>query len=281
MKFKTLLLAGALLTAASGMAQTPAKAVAAPQEPFNYSLKRARVPVWLDVAAGINVADCYDVGTVPFRYSGFGAATDMGVTIEWGRCHIRPGYRMFNTTFTQPAGTALTYDFSTEFLYRFSDVANNRLHFWVGGTLGGMIDVKSIPSLQNASACLSLFGNMAATCMMQYDFAYSKSKDHNWLSTYLKVNLPLYGGAVRPGYSYIGNPTVNQDVVSALIGSKESFGKFFPGVNTDLGLYLNLLNGNRIGLTYRWDYVSTGKKGTYRYDNALHSVNVSFMFRLN
>ena len=90
-----------------------------------------------------------------------------------------------------------------------------------------------------------------------------------------------YGLANRPGFAYIGNPTINQEITEALFGSKETFGKFIPGLNTDLGLYLNLRNGNRIGLTYRWDYLTTGKKGTYRFDNAIHSFNLSFMFRIN
>ena len=38
-----------------------------------------------------------------------------------------------------------------------------------------------------------------------------------------------------------------------MFGDNESFGKFFPGADTELGLYLNLLNGNRVGFCYRWD----------------------------
>jgi hypothetical protein len=95
------------------------------------------------------------------------------------------------------------------------------------------------------------------------------------------LNLPLHGLANRPGFAYVGDPAINQDLFETLFGTNEVFGKFFPGVNTDLGLYLNLRNGNRIGMNYRWDYVTTGKKGTYRYDHAIHSFNLSFMFRIN
>ena len=274
MKFKSLILAGFLLLAANGMAQAPSDGRA-------YYPKQTRVPIWLDLSAGLNAVDCYDAGTVPFKYIGMGPNVGMGVTIEWGRCHIRPGFRYFSNILKDPSGTAIGLDFSTEFLYRFVDGAQNRFHLWAGGTLQGFMDVKSIPSLQNASTCLSLFGNVGATAMVQYDFAFNPDKNHNWLTTYFKLNVPLCGTASRPGYAYIGNPAINEDAVETLFGEKEAFGKFFPGLNTDLGLYLNLLNGNRIGLTYRWDYLSTGKKGTYRYDNALHSVNLFFLFRLN
>ena len=274
MKFKSLILAGVLLLAANGMAQAPSNGRA-------YYPKQTHVPVWLDLSAGLNYVDCYDVSTVPFRYMGMGTNLNMGVTIEWNRCHIRPEFRYFNNILKDPSGTAIGLDFSTEFLYRFHDGAQNRFHLWAGGTLQGFFDVKSIPSLQNAATCLSLFGNVGATGMVQYDFAFNPDKNHNWLTTYFKLNMPLCGTVSRPGYAYIGNPAINEDAIATLFGENEAFGKFFPGLNTDLGLYLNLLNGNRIGLNYRWDYLSTGKKGTYRYDNALHSVNVSFMFRLN
>lgn len=274
MKFKSLILAGALLLAANGMAQAPSNSGA-------YYPKQTRVPVWLDLSAGLNAVDCYDAGTVPFKYMGMGTNLGMGVTIEWERYHIRPGFRYFNNILKDPSGTAIGLDFSTEFLYRFHDAAQNRFHLWVGGTLQGFLDVKSIPSLQNAATCLSLFGNVGATGMVQYDFAFNPDKNHNWLTAYFKLNVPLCGTVSRPGYAYIGNPAINEDAIETLFGGNEAFDKFFPGLNTDLGLYLNLLNGNRIGLSYRWDYLSTGKKGTYRYDNALHSVNLSFMFRLN
>ena len=86
---------------------------------------------------------------------------------------------------------------------------------------------------------------------------------------------------VRPGYAYMDNYTQDINMINTLLQDYESFGKFFPGVSTDVGLYFNLLNGNRIGLNYRWDYLTTRHKGIYRYDNAIHSVYLSFMFNIN
>ncbi len=274
MKFKSLILAGALLISINSMAQAPSNGRA-------YYPKQTRVPIWLDLSAGLNAVDCYDAGTVPFKYMGMGPNVGMGVTIEWGRCRIRPAFRYFNNALKNPSGTAIGLDFSAEFLYRFHDGAQNRFHLWAGGSLQGFFDAKSIPSLQNAATSHSLFGKVGATGMLQYDFAFNSDKNHNWLTAYFKLNVPLFGAVNRPGYAYIGNPAINEDAIETLFGGNETFGKFIPGLNTDLGLYLNLPNGNRIGLSYRWDYLSTGKKGTYRYDNALHSVNLSFMFRIN
>jgi hypothetical protein len=41
-----------------------------------------------------------------------------------------------------------------------------------------------------------------------------------------------------------------------------------------------LLNKNKIGLTYRWDYLTSRNKGPYRFDHAVHSFNVIYMFNI-
>lgn len=278
MSCKHFFLLAIILMTAKAFAQTPLiiSQEFQSQKPQLYNPWQNKVPIWLDFSAGANLADCYDKGTVPFRYKGFGANATAGVTIEWGRCHVQTEIQGFYSLLNSPSGTATDVNLSTEFLYHLSRI--NRLSFWAGGTLQGFMDVKSIASLQNAATCISMFGNLCATGMMQYDFAFNREKTHTWLTAYGKLNLPLVGAVSRPGYSYIGHPTINDDT---LLNRNEAFAKFFPGASTELGLFLNLLNDNRIGLSYHWDYLTTGKKGTYRYDNALHSINLTFMFRVN
>lgn len=65
-----------------------------------------------------------------------------------------------------------------------------------------------------------------------------------------------------------------------MTSNRESFIMLVPGVSTDIGLFVNLLNNNKIGLSYRWDYLTTRHKGSYRFDHANHSVNVTYMFNL-
>ena len=123
--------------------------------------------------------------------------------------------------------------------------------------------------------------NLCAEGMLSCDFAFIRDGSHNLLTAYGKLTLPVVGLAMRPGYAYMDNYTSDINVANTVLGDYETFAKFFPGVGTDIGLYFNLLNGNRIGLNYRWDYLTTGQKGTYRFDNALHSVNLTFMFNVN
>ncbi len=52
MKLKPLFIAAALLLATAAFGQ------------------KSKVPVWLNLSAGGNIADCYDNGTYPFKYLG-------------------------------------------------------------------------------------------------------------------------------------------------------------------------------------------------------------------
>lgn len=271
-----------LLLASAGLAQTPGPdSERGVMNSYAYRPSETRVPVWLDFSTGLDIIDCYDNSTIPFSYTGVGLDLNLGTTIEWGRCQLRPFGHLVLGSFLTVGGQNEVFDFSTEFLYRVKDLAHDRLHLWAGGYARAFVDLRSIPNLQNAATSLAIFGDFAASGMMSFDFAKSKAGDRYRWTTFLKMGLPLYARVNRPGYAYVGNPAPNMNVFQALFNSHENFNKLFPGANTELGLYYNMRNGNRLLFSYRWDYLSTGKKGTYRFDHAVHTLNTTFMFKLN
>ncbi len=241
---------------------------------------KSRVPVWLNLSAGGTIADCYDNGTIPYSYLGLGGNLAGGITVEWWRFHVQTEGRVFGTMLTV-GGYSIGIDSKTEFLYRFHDGKRNRLHLWAGGAFQTNYDIKSIPSMMNAAAGVTGFMNLCAEGMLSFDFARIRGGNHNLLTAYGKISLPLVGIAMRPGYAYMDNYTQDIDIANTVLEDYEGFGMVFPGASTDIGLYLNLVNGNRIGLSYRWDYLTTRKAGVYRFDNALHSINLNFMFNIN
>lgn len=268
MKSKLFFFIGLLMMTSQAFAQEP------------QPVRKSKVPVWLNLSAGGNIADCYDNGTIPFRYLGWGGNIGTGVTVEWKRYHIQNDSRVF-ANLLKNGGYSYDIDSRTEFLYRFHDGKRNRLHLWAGGALQLYYDIKEISALMNASTGISGFNNLCATGMLSYDFAFIRNGSHNLLTVYGKLSLPVAGLVIRPGYSYIDNYSHDLDVTNTMLNDYKTFGKWLPGASTDVGLYLNLLNGNRIGLNYNWDYLSTGHKGTHRFDNAVHSVNINFMFNIN
>ena len=243
-------------------------------------VRKSSVPIWLDLSLGGIIADCYDNGTIPYSYLGVGGILGMGLTIEWQRCHIQTELRGYADLLAVD-GFALGFDSRTEFLYRFYDNKQNRLHLWAGGAYQGFYDIKSVSSLMNAALAVSAFYNLHAEGMLSYDFAYYRGGTHNLLTAYGKLSLPVAGVVMRPGYAYLDNYNSDIDITNTLLENYEAFGKWFPGVSTDIGLYFNLLNGNRVGFSYRWDYLTTRHKGIYRYDNAIHSFNINFKFNIN
>ena len=244
-------------------------------------VRKSKVPIWLNMGTGLIVADSYDKGTAPFRYVGIGAGLNLGVTVEWKRCHIQTESRVLGDIVYDLGGYDIGVDSRLEFLYRFYDSKRNRLHLWVGGGLQTFCDIKELPSMMNAAVGVSVFENLVAEGMLQYDFAFIRGGVHNLLTAYGKLSLPLGGVVVRPGYAYMDNYTGDIETVNTVLHDYEVFGKWFPGASTDIGLYFNLLNGNRIGIDYRWDYLTTRHKGAYRFDHAIHSVNVNFMFNIH
>ena len=233
----------------------------------------------LYMGLGLSSIDNYDLGTVPFHIQGIGRVQDWGANMTWKRCQIQLDGRYFNSTLITLSGTNQGIDFNLEFLFRYLDTMSNRFHFYTGAALEGYGEIKSVPALQNASFCMNTFGNLCDVNMVQWDFAFNKAKTHHWLTAYGKLTLPIVGMVSRPGFSYTYD-TQGMDVFSSFFGGHENFKKLFPGCSTNIGIWLNLKNSNRIGLNYRWDYLSTGKKGIWRYDNAYHSVNLSFMFNI-
>ena len=244
-------------------------------------VRKSKVPIWINMGTGLSISNCYDNGTVPYSYVGLGGNLRLGATIEWRRCHIQTETAILGGMFLTLGGYAIDIDNRTEFLYRCHDSKRNRFHVWAGGGVQTFYDIKAVSSLMNAAAGVSVFQNICAESMVQLDFAYIRGGSHNLLSAYGKLSLPLLGIVNRPGYAYLDNYTSDINVANTVMQDYETFAKFFPGVTTDIGLYFNLLNGNRIGFNYRWDYLTTRHKGIYRYDNAVHSFNINFMFNLN
>ena len=244
-------------------------------------VRKSKVPIWINMGAGLSISNTYDNGTVPYNYIGLGGNFRYGATIEWRRCHIQTETSFLGSLFVEFGGYAIDIDNRTKFLYRCYDGKRNHFHLWAGA--GGQVfyDIKSISSLMNASTGVSIFQNICAEGMMQYDFAFIRGGSHNLLSAYGKLSLPIVGGVIRPGFAYMDNYTSSMNIANTILQDYETFYKWFPGVTTDIGFYFNLLNGNRIGINYRWDYLTTRHKGIYRFDNAIHSFNLNLMFNLN
>ena len=251
-------------------------------ESFSYGQKSTRPAVWLNVGAGTCLVDAYDNGTTPMFLLGFGNSLSLGVVVEWGRYRWhRESRHAFGLLARPYEGYVIGFNEGTGFLYRICDSRDNRFHLWLGGSLHGEGSMKIVPLLKTCAVSSSVFSDISAEGMIRYDFAFVRDGSRNLLTAYAKLRLPLVGLVNFPGFSYMDNYVSNINLFSTLLSTYETRGIFFPGASTDIGLRFNLPNGNNIGLSYRWDYLTTRDRGYYRFDNAFHSVVVDFIFKLN
>lgn len=273
MNYKPLFLAVALLLATQAFSQ---------ENEEQQTERKTPVSVWLNGGVGVGIADAYDKGVAPMSMWGLGVGGQLGVTVDWHRFHVQEESRALCGFLLQPlSGFDVDVQQRVEFLYRFYDGKRDRLHLWAGGSLQEDAFFRIIPSLGNASTSTAVFVNLNAEAMVQYDFAFIKNHTHNLLTLYGKLTLPLGGIIERPPYAFMDNYTSDINLINTILSSYEIQGMAFPGVSTDLRLQFNLLNGNKIGLSYRWDYLTTRNKGHYRFDNAFHTISFDFMFKLN
>ena len=275
MKLKQVLLAVFLLLTTQAFSQET-------QETTEQRNPNNKVSVYLNGGVGVDITEAYDKGIAPMTLWGPGAAAHLGVTVDWKRFHIQNESRaLFGALLSPLYGYNLDIQQHLEFLYRFHDGKRDRLHLWAGGGFQEDAFFRIIPSLGNASTSTAVFINLNAEAMVQYDFAFIKNHTHNLLTLYGKVTLPLGGIIERPPFAFMDNYTSDINLINTILTSYETSFMPFPGVSTDVRLQFNLLNGNKIGLSYRWDYLTTRKRGYYRFDNAFHTISVDFMFKLN
>lgn len=236
---------------------------------------------WLDFRVDLGSVTCLDKSTIPFVYKGLNRDYTFGFTDEWGRNRIHFDFMWGKSTLTSLSGTQTAVGPSLEYLYSCLKPSVSRWHFWAGASVTTLFDFKQIPVLGNASTSFSVFGNLNAVALAQCDFAYDK-KDatHPWMTAFFKFSLPVFAIASRPQFAYVQDLPKDEGLLRTLLGNNEPIFKPFPGCDIDLGFNVNLRNGNIFSFGYRWDFLTTGKKGTYLYSNAFNTAYVSFMFKL-
>lgn len=85
----------------------------------------------------------------------------------------------------------------------------------------------------------------------------------------------------RPGFAYIDNyNATSESTASVTLSSYEWHLKALPAVTTDFGISRLLDNGNRIGIGYGWNFVSSGNATAASFFTADHQLYINFDFAL-
>ena len=249
------------------------------------SLEHSRVPIYLTGGGCLGATEFYDAGVSPLHYLGFALGVDFGLTVEWKKCRITLDNTVGgclaagNKADSKAGAYGITINNRVGFLYRVAAPADGKLRLWVGGSFNPYTDIRINRKMMNAAVGLTSMYAMDGNFRLEFDIPSRRRTD--LFTLFADVSLPFFAFGTRPGYAYVYNATSSDDPVEYLLDSYEAFAIAMPGNTTDIGIFFNLKNRNRIGLSYRWDYWTTRHASIHRFDNAYHTVNLKFMFNIN
>lgn len=235
---------------------------------------------WSALRAGVGIGTVMhrDMGTGPTRYFGIAASPTFGLWYDRPRwsLHIDMPVGLGILTNTVAGGMGMdAYDITLAPEAKILIAPQRewvKYRFMVGGSLTDQVHVANHPNYENAAAGFTNF--FGVNIIGRVERTMRRHLVH------AEVSMMPIALVSRPGYSYIGNPTADNDVASSLFSERESFSKPFALLSTDVGFDFRLRNGNRINLSYLWRYAGSGDKCVWRYDHAMHLVNVDFIFAL-
>jgi len=231
----------------------------------------------LHAGMGLGYVMHRDMGTAPISYRGPATGLNIGLWID------RPHWSIhidlpFSVGAVDDAVGPMSFDAldvtvtpEAKILYA-PQKAWSRYRYMVGGSITDRVYISGHPDYENAAVGVSNFVgiNLVGRCerILKRHMIHGEA-------TIMPVAL-----ITRPGYSYIGNPTADNNVANTFLPTYQTFAKAFATLRTDVGFDFLLRNGNRINLSYVWQYSSSGEKDIYRFDHAMHLLNVDFVFAL-
>ena len=163
-------------------------------------------------------------------------------------------------------------------------ISMSRGNLLFGASLTSYLNVTENSNYENASAGISLFAG--PDIVARYEFSVprlikTKKRKANPRPHHLHAEMSLspFAAVYRPGYAYIGNYTATQPVSKALFDGFSMRVKPFSAIETNVGIDYPI-GDNRLSINYIWNYHSSGKNDTWRFDNASHIVECVLTLKL-
>ena len=232
--------------------------------------------VWLGLNAGAGYASFRDMGVSPVSYYGLGAGMGYKVNIELARWSLQPwqtaSFGLYEDA-VEPMLNFSTYGIGSHMGFTALHTVWNTDHWLLmaGGTLSNYFGFKLNPNMFNASYGISDFASLALAGKICFDLGRHDGDQRNYrLRFYDQLSIAPVSLALRPGFSYVDNFTGTNDQVAAILSSYELSAVPFAEWHNELGASFVMGNGNRLGLAYRWSYLTTHNSGAWRYDEATH-----------
>lgn len=149
------------------------------------------------------------------------------------------------------------------------------LSILVGGNVEGVFDVRYHSGLGNSATSFSNW--IRINGLIQTDFQWRNSV------FYFQFGFNPLALVLRPGYAFMDN--FDQDIANPIGNTFDQYRWYvagFFGMDTELGYRYQLKNGNKIGVSYRWRYITSriSELAPHRFEYAQHGIVLDLMFKI-
>ena len=253
------------------------------QEREDRDTSRSEMVRFYDVAPGMTYFYMRDEGMSPLIYQGFNFTANS--RIQWRNNKMRHGINyhfVYGNLKTQRHPTNpsqvenLRMELDHYYVRHTYEDESTGINVFLGGSVNVLGTMRSHQRFGNNALNYDGVFSLNVNALAEYDFQlWSRDFELSY-----RVFIPVYGYVFRPSYATsVPGGFINQqgsDFRAALeSGHHATVNQFFRWNNT-LELNYSLKNGNRLRLSYVWDYYSIAK--THPVKVAMHQVLIGTMF---
>lgn len=173
--------------------------------------------------------------------------------------------------------TAGSYSLRMFVLRQFSPTL--KFSYWAGISLDNHLWMDYNTNLGNAAWGLTDFVGFTLHGNVNYTFTTRRNTNPWMVSAHFGIT-PM-ALIYRPGYVYVDNYSAdNSGLWGATFSSYKWNAKGFAGVETTLSIKKYLKNRNTVGLSYHWDFFTSGTTGSQRFEESNHILTLDLGFCL-
>ncbi len=244
-------------------------------------------PEYLEITATAGLSSFRDVGVSPIIYNGFLIMGGVRYTYEGTRwqhsIEFDGGVGFYEATrFAVYKSTSINFAYGGFSRRQFWESGRLNLRYYGGVRFHGLTNVRSNPSLLNASNAVESINTLFLHNSLAWDLRFRKTDltkagakpSRHELA--FELNLPIVTTSWLPDYPYITDFTDGEP------NSTKSHEFYWGGLRlqTRLTYRYFLPNGNALRFTYWWDYTRT-PEGFNQLDFINHTLQFGLVMRLN
>ena len=145
-------------------------------------------------------------------------------------------------------------------------MAQEGLRLWIGAGLEDWCSIDYNNRYMNA--CVGM-GNLVAPTL-----SVRGEQTMGWLTLSIAAGTAPLGWWFRPGFAYVANYTTGETEVESFTDNYACHAAALPLLTGEVGAKIALSNGNKLGVIYQWNFLTTRNSGDWKYEAAQHSVRL-------